>query len=249
MITIQLYVLARPSFTNEFARFLAAEGHSWAQTGCTPAERLVEFAGRICYMSFGARQSPKNNREYILNLIRSGHESVLEHVSWTFLLTGVTRSFTHQLVRHRVGMAFSQLSQQYHDEADANFVTPEGLDRHPEALRAWMESVNTARRAYQMIYSALSSENGHSKESTRAVRSAARSILPNATETKIVLTANGRAIRHFLRLRGAIKGDVEMRRVASLIYDVIAIDAPSLVCDFERNIMDDGNPAIVSVSL
>jgi thymidylate synthase (FAD) len=243
----QLYVLARPSFADEFARFLASEGLSWAQTGSTPAEQLIEFAGRICYMSFGTRQSPKSNREYILNLIRSGHDSVLEHVNWTFLLTGVTRAFTHQLVRHRAGMAFSQLSQQYHDETDALFVAPEGLAKFPEALKAWTEAVDASRRAYQKILSALLSDSNRSKEEMRSIRSAARSVLPNATETKIVMTGNARSIRHFLKLRGGIIGDPEMRRVSKLIYDVIALDAPSLIYDFECRTIEDGSPLILTL--
>jgi thymidylate synthase (FAD) len=113
----KIYVLARPSFTNEFDAFLQEEGQEWKGSTSTPAERLVEFAGRICYMAFGVRQSTKTNSEYIGNLIRQEHESVLEHVGWTFLLTNVSRAFTHQLVRHRVGFSFSQLSQQYHDES------------------------------------------------------------------------------------------------------------------------------------
>jgi thymidylate synthase (FAD) len=246
-MTPQIYVLARPSFTNDYARFLASEKLTWAQANCTPAERLIEFAGRICYMSFGSRQSAKGNREYIQNLIRQGHESVLEHANWTFLLSGVTRAFTHQLVRHRAGVAFSQLSQQYHDETEANFVIPEGLTKHPEALEAWTEAVGSSRRAYEIILSNLSGHEPQSKESMRAVRSAARSVLPNATETKIVMTANGRAIRHLLTVRGAIEGDLEMRRVAKLIYDVISIDAPSLVSDFECRTMEDGSHILIKL--
>src|SRR5689334_13364185 len=113
-----VYLISSPRFKiAEFNRFLAAERLQWKRTPhSAPAEELVEVSGRICYLSFGALQSPRSNREYIQNLIDREHESVLEHASWTFLLTGVSRAFTHQLVRHRVGFSFSQLSQQYHDE-------------------------------------------------------------------------------------------------------------------------------------
>src|SRR4051794_15196054 len=100
---LAVYVLSRPSFHDTAAlSFLRAEDTGWRRDSAgTPAEELVEFAGRVCYMSFGSRQSPRTNREYIQNLIVQGHESVLEHASWTLLLSGVSRSFTHQLVRHR----------------------------------------------------------------------------------------------------------------------------------------------------
>src|SRR5437879_5398802 len=133
--TPQLYLLSRPTFDVEaFLTFLSQESLTWRRTqSATEAEEIVEAAGRICYMSFGASQSPRDNFEYIQNLIRMGHDSVLEHVSWTVLVTGVSRAFTHQLVRHRVGFAFSQLSQQYHDEHYAGFVMPPILKDVPEA--------------------------------------------------------------------------------------------------------------------
>ena len=122
----RLLVLARPSFDIEaFLQFLAHEELDWDRDECaSDPEQLVEVAGRVCYMSFGRNQRTKTNKAYIANLIRRGHESVLEHVSWTFLLVGVSRAFTHQFVRHRIGFSYSQLSQQYHEETNAAFIEP-----------------------------------------------------------------------------------------------------------------------------
>ena len=215
-------------------------------TTSTEAEEIVEIAGRVCYMSFGDKQSPRTNREYIDNLIQSGHGSVLEHVSWTFLITGVSRAFTHQLVRHRPGWAFSQLSQQYHDEAGTRFVEPAELSGDSEALDEWRRAVETARSAYVNLSSILSrpgSERG--KEQTRAIRSAARSLLPNATESKIVATANARALRHFLTVRGAIEGDSEMRRASAEILRLASDEAPNLFADFSVESLPDGSPIVV----
>ncbi|MDU6092992.1 MAG: FAD-dependent thymidylate synthase, partial [Staphylococcus lugdunensis] len=113
--------------------FLNENGLTWIQKGnATEAEHLVEASGRLCYMSFGEQnQSPRNTNEYIMNLIVQGHESVLEHLNWTFLITGVSRAFTHQLVRHRAGFSYSQLSQQYHDESEAEFVVPIEVRNNP----------------------------------------------------------------------------------------------------------------------
>ena len=244
----RIYVLARPSFTNEFESFLRAEGQKWESPISKPAERLVEFAGRICYMSFGARQSPRTNSEYVQNLLVQGHESVLEHVVWTFLLTNVSRAFTHQLVRHRAGFSFSQLSQQYHDESEASFLMPEGLEAFPDATDAWRVATETALGAYRRIILNLLSSKV-SKETLRSIRTAARSVLPNATETKIVVTANARTIRHFLNVRGSIEGDLEMRRVSKLIHSMLLADAPALVQDFRCQYLSDGTPEVVKIGL
>lgn len=242
-----IYVLARPSFNNDYRRFLAAHKLAWKKTTTRPAELLVEFAGRVCYLSFGKRQSPRSNAAYIANLIAQGHESVLEHVNWTFLLEGVSRAFSHQLVRHRVGFAFSQLSQQYADHSSTGFVRPVKLRESSPAIIAWRNAIQAASKAYSEIEDHLLNMEKNkqvSKEHLRAIRSVARSVLPNATETKVVVTANARALRHFLMVRGAIEGDVEMRVVSTLIYEMLHNDAPPLVADFRRSLMRDRTPII-----
>jgi thymidylate synthase (FAD) len=246
----RLYVLSRQVIDmRELARFLEEEATEWERTtGATDAEGIIEFAGRVCYMSFGSRQSPRSNREYIQNLIDQEHDSVLEHASWTFLLTGVSRAFTHQLVRHRVGFSCSQLSQQYHDETTAKFVIPEEVKANPEVMDIWLRLVEELQRGYQSITSNLEDGNLRretlSKETRRSIRSAARSVLPNAVETKIVFSANARSLRHFLSLRGAIVGDLEMRRVSALIYSRLELEAPTLLSGFEISTHADGYPMI-----
>lgn len=249
----RIYLISRPRFDlDDFAAFLRAEGTEWIRSErATESEEIVEVAGRICYMSFGEKQSPRRNGEYLHNLIAQGHESVLEHVSWTFLLTGVTRAFSHQLVRHRIGFAFSQLSQQYHEETKATFVEPTHLQLSAEALKAWRKAVEVTQESYRIILDSLGELEGKpgfdlsKKEFNRAIRSAARSVLPNATETKIVVTANARALRHFFMVRGSIPGDIEMREVAVTIYELVRTDAPSLFDDFALCCLPDGSPALV----
>ncbi|KAA6457852.1 FAD-dependent thymidylate synthase [Acidobacteria bacterium AB60] len=235
----------------EIAAFLKDQNLEWRRTpGATIPEELVEVAGRICYMSFGSAQSPRTNRDFIMNLITQGHESVLEHASWTFLITNISRAFTHQLVRHRVGFAFSQLSQQYHDERDAEFVMPAHLESFPEAKEAWEKAIRTTLQAYSSINALLSQNGGpmsedlEKRELTRAIRSAARSVLPNATETKIVMSANARALRHFFQVRGTIPGDIEMRLVAAELLSIVANEAPSIFLDFRIDHLLDGSPII-----
>ena len=253
----KLFLVARPDFDSEsFLKFLATENETWltSEEAAIP-ENIVEAAGRLCYMSFGLRQFRKCNRDYIHNLIKQGHESVLEHVSWSFILTGVSRAFTHQLVRHRVGFSFSQLSQQYHDENDATFVMPTIIARFENLAESWRRSVRQSKRAYQELLSHLQSETYNrltpleKKEFHRAVRTAARSVLPNATETKIFFTANARAIRHFLAIRGGIPGDEEMRTVSALLLEALNQEAPALFSDFNIEKMADGTPIIRQVPI
>lgn len=250
---MEIYVLSRPHFEQEtFRSFLQDVETSWQATSeANEAENIVEVAGRVCYMSFGEQQSPRTNSEYIRNLIAMGHESVLEHVNWTFLITGVSRAFTHQLVRHRTGFAFSQLSQQYHDEVDATFVEPGQLHRFPQALKAWQEAMKVARNSYREILDTLEKDEAtllgglSQKEARRAIRSAARSVLPNATETKIIVTANARALRHFLDVRGSIPGDEEMRCLSYKLLQALKNDAPAIFCDFRIETLSDGSPIVI----
>lgn len=229
--------------------FLDEEKVQWNTTqNSSNRDNLVEFSGRVCYMSFGTRQSPRNNQEYIRNLIDSGHGSVLEHANWTFITSGVSRGFTHQLVRHRAGFSYSQLSQQYYDESDAGFVAPPSLKKGTQLYGKWVEAMNSSLDLYrELITSAkkLNINNSFSnKEKLRELRTTARSILPNAIETKIVFTANARAIRNFLIARGAIEGDWEMRDVSSQILTIVKNDAPSLFQDFEIITLEDGSDSV-----
>lgn len=252
-MNLRVYLMARPEIDwNQVQLFLADHATEWRRIEPTSdAERLVELAGRVCYFSFGASQSPRSAEEYIANLINKGHESVLEHATWTFAIVGVSRAFTHQMVRHRVGFAFSQLSQQYHDESEADFIEPPELKDYPELSSTWREAIATSKEAYRTLLRALErvGPNRHrglrQTELVRAIRSVARSVLPNATETKIVVTANARALRHFLKVRGAIEGDLEMRLVAAELLRKVTSDAPLLFGDFRIDYLADGTPIVL----
>jgi thymidylate synthase (FAD) len=149
-----------------------------------------------------------------------------------------------------VGFSFSQLSQQYHDERQASFVMPAHLESIPEAREAWIKAIDATKEAYASINALLLkngsylSEDLDKKELNRAVRSAARSVLPNATETKIVITANARALRHFFDVRGSIPGDIEMRRVAAALLGIVKREAPGMFFDFKIESLSDGSPIV-----
>ena len=128
-----VYLISRPSVVqDELNRFLQNEGFSWDYSDRlpNPSELVVETAGRLCYISFGTGRSDRAT--YIANILASRHGSVLEHAVWGFILTGISRSLSHELVRHRAGMAYSQLSQRYVNESRAKFVMPPAIQGHPE---------------------------------------------------------------------------------------------------------------------
>ena len=257
-MSIRIYIVGRPQLDVQgFSVFLHHHQTNWQRTlGATNSEEMVEAAGRVCYMSFGPKQSPRSTSEYIKNLIVMGHESVLEHVNWSFVLAGVSRSLTHQLVRHRVGFSYSQLSQQYHDECEANFVIPSDVEANPRAYAAWRRATNVTKKAYKEILQALQKEERHNsslkrnqKENLRALRSAARSVLPNCTETIVFMTANARALRHFLSVRGNIVGDIEMRHLAVELLRCLKKEAPALFFDYEIHPLPNGTQLVKKVNI
>ncbi|WP_313102272.1 FAD-dependent thymidylate synthase [Stutzerimonas nitrititolerans] len=217
--------------------FLRDRSLSWERdVEFSDAELLAEAAGRICYMSFGDLQYRKSTTDYLANIIRNGHESVLEHASFTFLIDGVSRALTHQLVRHRAGFAYSQLSQQYHDESGCEFIEPEWGDDEAHLEEQWKEWAESTRSLYKAMLSSTRKLNNTElslKEKTRGARSAARSVLPNATKTTLVITGNARAWRNMLSVRGCIPGDIEMRNYCLQIFKILRKEAPSLFSDFE----------------
>ncbi len=121
-----VYLVGRQSIDQgEIDRFL--DDHDvggWTTDAGSPGEVLPEVAGRLCYMSF-KKPRPGGNSAYLGHIKEVGHGSVLEHSVWNFIITGVSRSFTHELVRHRAGFGYSQLSQRYVDESVADFVEPD----------------------------------------------------------------------------------------------------------------------------
>ncbi len=224
----------------EMDRFLAEHGISWSTDSEVGGEMLSEAAGRVCYMSYG--KGRKTNQEFLANLIAVGHGSVLEHAVWNFLVTGVSRSFTHELIRHR-HFSYSQLSQRYVDESDSDFIEPDVIAADPELHRIWVEAVEAARRAYNALIPGLEKRYAAVPEKTlrrKLARQAARSVLPNATETKIFVTGNARALRHFIELRGSEHADIEIRKVAVAILRLMQREAPSLFGDYRLEPLPDG---------
>ena len=227
------------------ADFLAEHELTWTTDTEVGAEVLAEMAGRLCYLSYG--RGRKTNREFIGHLVEVGHGSVLEHCVWSFVITGVSRSLTHELVRHRAGWAYSQLSQRYVDESASPYVEPAAIAEDPALHAVWVEAVNGARAAYDRLVEGLERRYAAEPDATlrrKLARQAARSVLPNATETRIFVTANARALRHFIEMRGSAAADVEIRAVALQFLRLMRREAPSLFADYELEPLPGGGEVV-----
>jgi thymidylate synthase (FAD) len=222
-------VLARPAFSTPDHLPVHWQGDS------TDGERLAEFAGRLCYMS---QHNPANRptRDYLENIKKQGHGSVLEHANYSLLLEGVSRSLTHELVRHRAGFSYSQLSQRYVDESEACFVVPPAIAGDELLEGAWRAQVESAQSTYVALVSQLMERYGWVADKIhrrKMAREAARGVLPNSTETKIVVTGNARAWRTMLELRSSEGAELEIRRLAVLVLRLLREEAPAFFSDFE----------------
>jgi thymidylate synthase (FAD) len=298
----KIYLVGKQVLTEaESKRFLEDEGTSWLTDTLIDGEKIPEMAGRVCYMSFGDKQGRKSNKDYLGHILEVGHGSVLEHTVFNFIFTGVSRSLTHELIRHRAGFGYSQLSQRYVDERDASFVIPPAMQGDADleqAVRGFCENTSklyaelTDKLAdkytspKQLVDFALREEiliakdggyafvaghgdakppagvksiaewatfcesdkeaNKYFKKATltarrKTAREAARCVLPNATETKVFVTANARGLRHFIELRGDIHAEAEIRALACDVCRLMIKEAPNLFGDYEVVKLPDGS--------
>ncbi|HKS07763.1 MAG TPA: FAD-dependent thymidylate synthase [Gemmatimonadaceae bacterium] len=239
LTTPTISVLSRPSFTEP--AHLPVQWLGEASDG----EKLAEFAGRLCYMS-QRNPAKRQTAEYLENIKKQGHGSVLEHANYSLLLEGVSRSLTHELVRHRAGFAYSQLSQRYVDEGDAKFVMPPAIIGDASLEAAWKAQMESAQKSYLTLVEQLMERYGWVADKVhrrKMAREAARAVLPNSTETKIVATANVRAWRTMLELRSSEGAEQEIRRLAIMILRVLQKEAPAFFSDFEVYTAEDRREA------
>src|SRR4249919_3613451 len=222
-------IVARPTFVGPAHLPVEWIGES------TDGERLAEFAGRLCYMS-QHNPAKRQTREYLENIKKQGHGSVLEHANYSILYEGVSRSLTHELVRHRAGFAYSQLSQRYVDESEACFVVPPAIAGDELLEGAWRAQIDSAQSAYVALVAQLMERYSWVADKIhrrKMAREAARGVLPNSTETKIVVTGNARAWRTMLELRSSEGAELEIRRMAITVLRVLQQEAPAFFSDFE----------------
>lgn len=222
--------------------FYPPDDVDWS-TDAAGGEALSEFAGRACYQSWD-KPNPRTatNAGYLRHLLAVGHESVLEHASVSFYISGISRSCTHELIRHR-HLSYSQLSQRFVRENDAAVVVPPAIEGNARLEALFNKASDAARDAYIELLAALE-ESLSDEQSThvraRQARQAARAVLPNATETRLVVTGNFRAWRHFVSMRASEHADPEIRQVAIACLRLLQDSAPNVFGDFDITSCGDG---------
>jgi len=181
------------------------------------SEKLIEEAGRTCYLSF-EKMTDDSAKRFIQMLVKSGHHSVLEHASATFRIKGGSRAFTHQLVRHRLA-SFSQQSQRYVSEEEFKVVTPPSIAANPEALAVFEEAMEQSRIAYSKL------------KGMDIRKEDARFVLPNAVSSEIVVSANFREWRLILSIRTEKNAQWEIREISRKILERLVTEAPAVFRD------------------
>ena len=158
------------------------------------AEKVIEEAGRTCYLSFD-RMTDESEKNFIKSSIKRGHLSIIEHATATFRIKGASRSFTHQIVRHRLA-SFSQQSQRYVNESEFDYIIPPAIADNAEAAALFREFIETSNRTYTALI-----EKGVKKED-------ARFVLPNALESELVFSANFREAQDDISAKAQESGAV-----------------------------------------
>lgn len=239
------------------------EGVWEPEDGIGHAEALCEFAGRGCYESW-TKPNPATatNQGYHRNILESAHLSVMEHGSVSFHIEGISRATSHEAVRHRHHSP-SQLSQRFAllkpaRPGERAFAVPplyeaEWVDDpsgvyhgRTQAIleRVWKDTTEAYEELVALWMPELLQRGVDPHRARKMVREAARSVLPNMTPTKLVLTANHRAWRHFVINRGSIHADAEMRRLACEIFELLTTLEPNLYQDIEYQ-MFEGEVCVV----
>ncbi|HLH61079.1 MAG TPA: FAD-dependent thymidylate synthase [Ktedonobacteraceae bacterium] len=204
--------------------------------------QLCKIAGQLCYMSFGRGRTFNVNAErYFNNLKSSGHGSVFEHANYSLLLYGISRSVTHELVRHRAGLGYSQLSQRYVSGRMLRFVERREYQEDEELHAQFLERIERAAGEYAALTNRLleMQQAGTKILSAEArtdlrkkVQQTARSVLPNETEAPIVVTGNARAWRHIIEMRANAHAETEIRELAVRVFLCLYLADPVLFGDY-----------------
>ncbi|MFT3900242.1 MAG: FAD-dependent thymidylate synthase [Gordonia sp. (in: high G+C Gram-positive bacteria)] len=218
-------------------------------TDADGGEALIEFAGRACYESWD-KPNPRtaSNTGYLRHVLEVGHTSLFEHATATFYITGISRSCSHELIRHR-HFSYSQLSQRFVPEHDSSVVAPPAIRGDAELEAMFLAATEESRAAYVELLAKLEAKFADVPNAIlrrKQARQAARAVLPNATETKIVVTGNYRAWRHFIGMRATEHADVEIRELAVACLRQLTELAPTVFGDFEISPLPDGTEVATS---
>lgn len=246
----QVFIIAEPSlrWDEAFKYLQAVNGVDWFENridermgGDRDGESLVEFMGKMCYRSWSPGLNPNVKKvrddqgEYIQNILKSKHGSVLEHANFTFVFLGVSRVFTHELVRHRAGVAISQESMRFVRLDDIPFWLPEWVRDDPELMRQANDLMGQLENFQLWMAEHFGlDEPGVDFHDKKAKTSFMRRFAPDGVATSIGWTANVRTLRHVIEARTAEGAEEEIRLVFNLVAKRLVDEHPAFFGDFVR---------------
>lgn len=191
---------------------------------------LIYVACRQCYSEKFAGEvfsddsiNKEKQEEFVKKIVASGHQSPLEHVKFTFAIEGVSRALTHQLVRHRLA-SYSQMSQRYVKEKDFDYIIPPSIEKNSQAKIEFEKLMTTIQQGYTKLLGFMGQDN----ISGEAANQDARFVLPQAAETKIVVTMNCRELLHFFEHRCCSRAQWEIRQLANKMLDICRKKLPAV---------------------
>lgn len=246
----EVHLIAKPQLDYaEVARYLEeVGGQSWLErmdrgdldSALNDPQNLAEFAGRLCYRSWEPGLNPNVTRvrtdqgQYLSNILASLHGSVLEHVSFSFVLHNVSRVLSHELVRHRPGVAISQESLRFVRLADLPFWFPEWAKDDPELMKRATEMLGRMEEFQTWMAEHFGLDEDNVKFAEKKHRTSfMRRFAPEGVATGLVWTANVRTLRHTIEARTAPGAEEEIRLVFGKIGELVAAEAPALFGDYE----------------
>jgi thymidylate synthase (FAD) len=208
-------------------------------------EKLIAAAAKLCYSHVGVEDimeglEPQKTDKFLGMLMDIGHESPVEHASFTFAVEGVSRVLTHQLVRHRIGCSYSQQSQRYVKLEQFEYIIPPAIEKVPQAKELFVKAMEADQQTYNSLVEALYKEHyekmtaeGKSEKQAKAAAEKAsiedaRYVFPNACETKIVFTMTARALMNFFSHRCCQRAQWEIRELAEEMLKQVKLVAPTL---------------------
>lgn len=226
------------------SKFTMPTGVAWeVDQAATDAEAIVEFAGRACYETW-EKPNPhtRANDAYLRHIIDVGHDALLEHATATLYIRGLSRAAGNELLRHR-HLSFSQLSQRYVHAGGGEVVVPDAIADDDALRRLFLNAVDEARFIHDELLAALEDNLAAEPNAllrAKKARQAARAVLPNATETRFVVTGNYRAWRGFIAARASEHADTEIRALAIACLELLREESPVLFSDFLISELADG---------
>lgn len=226
------------------SQFNAPASVDWTSPAeASDMEELIEFAGRACYETFD-RPNPRtaDNDAYLRHIVEVGHHNLLEHATATLYFRGISRLAAAELMRHR-HFSVSQLSQRFVPTDEAEVVIPDVIAEDEELRKLFLRAADEAHFVYEELLDALNSRLSAEPNALlrrKQARQAARTVLPAATESRLVVTGNLRTWRHFIAARASEHADREIRSVAIEVLKVLSAHSPRVFEDFIIQDLSDG---------